>query len=200
MNIPKITIKYNRFLDPIFIGWIKSQEIYKDWKVPEKSIVLENIKNYNVLWDKYGVKILEAITTITDLSFSRTLIPVYIVSGNPRGFSDPVILKSGYDDIDFVNYLSHELIHCLFVDNYKIVNDAIPYKAPGLNTTAEDHVYLHAILKFIYLDVLNEPERLTKNISNSSLFKGGYELAWDVVEKNNYRELINEFKRKIKKE
>lgn len=198
--LPKITIKYNRFLDPIFIGWIQSQEKYKDWQVPDKAVVLERVKNYNLLWERYGERILTAITDVTGLSFKRNLIPIYIVSGNPRGFSDPVVLKSGYSDMEFINCLAHELIHCLFTDNYSRVNDAIPYAAPGFNSTAEDHVFLQAILKYLYVDVLGEPERLVNEMKRSNKYRNGYELAWQVVESRGYRLLIEEFKTKIKKE
>lgn len=197
--LPKITIKYNRFLDPIFIGWIQSQEKYKDWIPPDKEEVLKNIQNYNALWNKYSEQVLLAMTEITGLHFKRNLIPVYIVSGNPRGFSDPIVLKSRYTDIEFINYLTHELIHCLYVDNCARVNDAIPYDAPNLNDTAKDHVYLHAILKYIFLDILKEPGRLVVAIDNCNKSKGGYELAWQIVENGNYLELINGFKSKIKR-
>lgn len=197
---PKISIKYNRFLDPIFIGWIQSQEKYKEWKVPEKEVVLQRVKNYNALWDRYGGRILKAITEITGLSFKRVLIPVYIVSGNPRGFSDPIVLKSGYSDADFIIYLTHELIHCLFVDNYARVNNAIPYEAQGFNGTARDHVYLDAILKYVVIDILGEPEWLDAAIANSNEYKNGYELAWQIVENGSHLNLIAEFKAKIKKE
>lgn len=45
-KLPEIIIKYNRFLDPIFIAYIKSQEQWKDWVIPKKEDVLEQVKKY----------------------------------------------------------------------------------------------------------------------------------------------------------
>lgn len=52
MNLPKIRIKYNRFLDPIFTFYCKNNPELKergwnDWIPPEKEKVLERAKNYN---------------------------------------------------------------------------------------------------------------------------------------------------------
>ena len=61
-------------------------------------------------------------------------------------------------------------------------------------------LYLQAILKHLYLDILKEPERMASEIETTNKNKNGYELAWQIVETGNYLNLIAEFKTKIKKE
>ncbi len=115
--MPKILIEYNRFLDPIFIAFIQSQPQWKDWKPAPLEEVLEKVEEYKNEWEKYGPKILNALCEVTSLSFNREVIDVYIVSGNPRQFSNPVVIKSGFSPSEFVDVLTHELIHRLFVLN-----------------------------------------------------------------------------------
>ena len=190
--IPKIIIKFNKFLDPIFTEWIQSKSEYKDWTPPTKIELDDQILMYKREWDIYGEKILKAVCNITGLDFKRNQIDVHIVSGNPRPFSNPIVMKSRYDAMDFINTLTHELIHCLFQDNKETIGDKPRY--PHENEIVKSHVIVHAILKYIYLDILNEPERLEKNIDNCSGSKHGYDIAWDIVEKGDYKELISRLK------
>lgn len=198
--IPKIIIRYNRFLDPIFIEWVKGQEKLKNTTIPSQGDVFRRIKNYCKLWDKQGSLILRGITKVTGLTFKRNQIDIHVVSVNPRSFSSPIIIKSRYNDIDFINTITHELIHCLFSDNSSKVNKHISWdKTITGKDICNDHVILHAILKYIYLDVLKSPKNLKENILLSR-FPGneGYAAAWKIVEKISYEEIIREFKRRLK--
>jgi len=198
--IPRIIIKYNRFLDPIFADWVKNQPKFKGVNIPTHGQVLKRVKKYNKLWSKNGDMILKALTKSTGLSFKRNQIEVHVVSVNSRSFSSPIVLKSGCSSIDFINILTHELIHCLFVDNCDRVNRHIPWnqKVEGYNV-GNDHIFLHAFLKYIYLDVLKSPRHLKQNLIVSR--KSGneeYSRAWDVVEEFSYKELIREFGSRVK--
>lgn len=194
--IPKINIEYNKFLDPIFTAWIRSHDEWKDWIPPTKEIVDNRVDVLTNAWIKYEKKVLNAISDVTGLQYKRNEIDVYIVSGNLRTFSRPIVMKSGYSPDFFVNVLIHELIHCIYSDNKKLIGKALHY--PHENHNVSVHVYLNAILKYIFIDVLNEPERLHLDISKVSKSKLGYDIAWDIVEKSNYKALIEEFKSKIK--
>ncbi|MBU6431328.1 hypothetical protein KGQ29_03050, partial [Patescibacteria group bacterium] len=64
------------------------------------------------------------------------------------------------------------------------------------NELTQSHILTHAILKFVYLDILENKEMLEKNIgrsSESSFLE--YKRAWDIVEERGYKELITEFKK-----
>lgn len=192
----KINIQYNRFLDPIFVAYIRSREGYKRWKQPTIVEVKRNIRMYKKEWDKYGDKILTGIQKVTGLKFKRHEIDVYVVSGNPRSFSRPIVMKSTYTKVDFLNVLTHELIHCLYSDNCKTLGDAASINHD--NPVVKNHVILHSILKHVYLNVLKEPRRLKADIKFCSGSKYGYDIAWDLVQKGDYREIIKEFKKKVR--
>ncbi|MEK7662470.1 MAG: hypothetical protein AAB355_03200 [Patescibacteria group bacterium] len=202
-DTPKIIIKYNRFLDPIFIFFCKNNPELKkrgwnDWVPPEKEKILERIKNYKTEWVKYESEILRGMCSVLDINFKRNIIDVHIVSGNPRDFSDPLIIKSGYPPQEFVDILSHELIHILFQDNIeKIPVRILSEMFPQESILVRNHVITHAVLKYIYLEILKDESRLNKNIKRSSdANMQDYTRAWEIVEKRGYRELIDEFKNK----
>lgn len=193
---PKIVITYNEFLDPIFKGWILSQKKFKDWVAPSLDDVKKNVKEYEKEWEKYGDRILDGLTTITNLSFKRNQIDIHVVSGNPRPFSRPIVLKSRYSPIDFINIVTHELIHCLFVDNEKKLDGKEFYKIE--NKIVSSHVLIYAILKSVYFDILNEPERFERNMQSLSEYdsdsNAAYKEAWNIVNKIGYKEIIKGFR------
>ena len=197
---PKINIRYNRFLDPVFLAYVRSFPKWENWVPPSKEEVLKRVENYKKEWSLYEKDILEGMSGILELEFKQNIIDVHIVSGNPRQFSRPIIIKSGFQASDFVDVLTHELIHALFSQN----SDSVPLKIlsemfPGENNLTRNHIITHAVLKYIYLDVLKDESRLNKNIKRSlESSKKDYTKAWQIVEKIEYKELINGFKEKIK--
>jgi hypothetical protein len=59
------------------------------------------------------------------------------------------------------------------------------------------HIPLHAIHKYIYLDVLKAPERLKREISflKNSPTAGPYMQAWEYVNERDYREIVDEIRK-----
>ena len=200
--MPIIRIKYNRFLDPIFKAYIKSNPKWKDWVEPTETEAKERVKKYKEEWAKYENKILDGICKSLGLNFSQNIIDVRIVSGNDRQFSNPVVIKSGFEPDEFIESLSHELIHRLFSDNVQnvVAGKIFLEMFPDKNELARNHIITHATLKFIYLDILKEKERLAKNIERSSKSSfPKYSRAWKIVEEKGYGELINDFKERCNK-
>jgi hypothetical protein len=198
VKIPKIIIEYNRFLDPIFIHYVQSNPEWKDCIIPEKEDVLERVENYKNEWIKYEQEILYGLSNITGLKFNRDVIDIYIVSVNPRQFSNPIIIKSGFSPDEFVDTLTHELIHRLLVLN-KIKKDIIiDDKYFTESEIVKNHIIVHALLKYIYLDILKDDSRLKKNILRSKNHgTNEYTHAWEIVEQEGYKNLIEEFKNKL---
>lgn len=199
-KIPEINIIYGKFLDPIFIEYLKSVPGWKDWTPPETKFVKEKIEIYKKEWSEYGYKNLEEICNLLNLNFRRDVIDVYIVSGNNRQFSDPIVIRCEFKPKYFVDFLTHELIHRLF----QINSDKFPYSTlkemfPNESKTTRNHIFVHAILKYIYLDVLNDKSRLERNIERSKEHNTDeYTKAWEIVDKEGYKNLINKLKEKIK--
>jgi len=201
MQFPEIKIFYSRLLDPFFIGHNKtySRGGWDKWEAPSKEEVLAKTKELRNEWQKYEEKILSALYEITELEFKRNLIEVNIVSGSPRDMSRPLIISAHNPTKDFINTLTHELIHELFTDNIseKIYPSIFKNLFPNEKKSTQNHVIVHALLKYIYLDVLKEPERFKRNTAKSQNNPAsGYSRAWEIVEEIGYLELIEKFKKK----
>ncbi len=194
LKIPKINIIYGKLLDPIFLNYCKNHPKWKNWTSPSKNEVLGKIKKYQKEWLKYEKKILLALIKVSGLSFNRDILDVYIVSGSPRQLSNPIIIKSGLLPSEFVDVLTHELIHRLLVLNNIKKKFIIDKKYASEEETAKNHIVVHALLKYIYLDILKDKNRLKKNILRSKHHNTNeYIRAWEIVEKEGYKKLIYEF-------
>jgi hypothetical protein len=200
---PKIVIKYGKLLDPIFIFYCRNNPDLKvrgwnDWIPPTQEEVFKRIENYKKEWSKYEEKIVKEMCDVLNLKFKRNII-VYIVSGNSRQLSSPIVIKSGFNPDEFVDSLTHELIHTLFEDNgTKIPISILEEMFPGETSTIRNHVVVHSVLKYIYLDILKDEKKLEMNIENSRKHStNDYFHAWEIVEKEGYMEIIKRFKKKI---
>ncbi len=205
-KLPKIIIKYGKVLDPIFIFYCQNNPDLKargwnDWIPPTQEEVFKRIEDYRKEWLKYETKILKGICSVLEIEFKRNAIDVYIVSGNPRQLSSPIVIKSGFSPGEFVDSLTHELIHTLFQDNGMRIPISIWNEMfPGETDSVKSHVVLHAILKYIYLDILKDEKRLERNIRGSEKHSTeDYLRAWEIAEKEGYLEIIKKFKNKIKR-
>lgn len=205
-KVPRIIIKYGKVLDPIFIFYCQNSPDLKargwnDWTPPTQEEVFKRIEDYKKEWSKYEAKILKGICDVLNLEFKRNVIDVYIVSGNPRQLSAPIVIKSSFSPDEFVNSLAHELIHALFQDNgSRIPISIFDEMFPEETNSVKSHVVLHSILKYIYLDILKDAKRLDRNIESSRKHNtNDYSRAWEIVEKERYLEVIKKFKGKIKR-
>lgn len=202
-KLPKIHIRYNHLIDPIFIEYCKHYPKggWDSWVPPTKEEVLIRVKAYKTKWNEYEEKILNGLCDLLDLNFGECPIDVHIVSGNPRQISFPLIIKSGFTPDEFVDVLTHELIHRLFGLNK--LGEVVVFDGSGYEKeteTTKKHVIIYAILKYIYLDILNEPKRLETDLQEVKKHSPNeYERSWDIVDKEGYKKIISDFKVKIKR-
>lgn len=204
MKIPKVVISYSRFLDPIFTFYCKNNPDLKklgwnDWIPPSAKEVKERVSMYQEEWQKSGNKILKAICDITGLYFKRDVIDVHIVSGNPRQFSHPIIIKIGFTPMEFIATLTHELLHRLFAINEieKIVPAKLLKKYAGETKPTQNHILVFAVMKEILSKILPDKEILgwLKELGNKHSTID-YQRAWEIVESTGHRELISQFRLK----
>lgn len=188
MTYPKISIKYNKFLDPIFQGWITAQPQWADWKCPPIKEVQDRIKAYNDEWAKVGPKVMKGLYLATGLKFKRNTIDIHIVSGNPRPFSSPIVIKSRYTPQEFVNVLTHELIHVLCSDNDDVIPSAnYRHMFNEGNDTIDEHIAIFAIMNFIFEDMVCDTSYITEE-------SGDYKKAFDIAKERGWKEILENIK------
>lgn len=158
------------------------------------------VAGYKDAWQPLEQKILGGMCEILGLTFRQNIIDVYIA---PRfhAFSDPMVIGVTYESDKFVDTLTHELLHRLLTDNTKVPSDTrflaewkkLFGKSHTFNTLV--HIPVHAIHKAIYLDVLNEPRRLKRDVKFVKDYNDtDYIKAWEYVESNDYKEIIKKLK------
>jgi hypothetical protein len=197
MNLPQIKISHSKLLDPYFLFYYQNHPEWKDkWAQPSEQALLTRVDTYKEIWKNYGSQILCGICEFFEKEFIETVIEIYVVGGNHRAFSNPLVLSSRYNENEFLILIAHELIHRL-LEGHKITFTKKLY--PDLPDLTANHIIVHAALKHVYLDVLDRKDLLDLNLKksehSSTLGFPEYEQAWKIVEERGYKNLIEEYKK-----
>ncbi|PIQ07481.1 MAG: hypothetical protein COW72_00100 [Candidatus Nealsonbacteria bacterium CG18_big_fil_WC_8_21_14_2_50_37_10] len=198
MNYPKIVFKYSWIYDQT---WKEGLIGKKSKKYPSSKHVLNYIKKIEKLWQKEERRILLELSKISHLKWESKFIYCYVV-GRCRPFSDPLTISvyEKYPDY-FIDVLTHELIHNLFIQpgNYQKSKKAWGYfhqKYKKFSRNTRIHIPLQAIHSYIYYKFFNE-KRLKRDIKLIS-FLPDYKKSWQIVQKEGYKNIINEFVKRVK--
>lgn len=191
MATPKIIFRYSWIYDQIWKEAL-SEKKRKKYLSPRK--VLNYIKKVEKLWRKEEKKVLQELTRITRLKWGVKSITCYVV-GKCKPFSDPLtmLVYEKYPDY-FIDVLTHELIHQLFIQNEKKLEKSWYYiwrKYKEETDNTKIHIPLHAIHSHIYYKFFNE-KRLKRDIKFIS-FLPDYKKSWQIVQKEGYKNIITEF-------
>ncbi|MEI8188081.1 MAG: hypothetical protein WCG30_04025 [Candidatus Saccharibacteria bacterium] len=163
-------------------------------------------EDYRKEWEKYQSKILSALHDILGLKFYRDVIDVSLAQYFiPQ--SEPLIIHFRNEPDLFVDVLSHELIHILLTDNdvFQLNNhdrrvDLIKIWKEMFGNNFDFgtlvHIPVHAVLKSLYIDYLHDESRYLRDIEKAKELKNtkNYADAWEYVEKNDYKQIIEELK------
>ncbi len=164
----------------------------------------KRVADYKKAWNPLEHKILTAMTELLDLSFRQNIVDVYVAPWF-NAFSDPMVIGVMKEPDEFIDILTHELIHRLLTDN-----TAVPHETMLLNEWQKlfgkkhsfgtvVHIPVHAVHKAIYLDTLKQPERLKRDIDNNKIYDAtDYINAWDYVDKHDYTEIIEQLRESYK--
>lgn len=190
-------------------GWLlranASVHLHELWGAGEPLVgdewMEKRVKEYQTAWSPFERKILTAMCDITGLHFRQNIIDVYIAPWF-NAFSDPMVIGVMQKPDEFVDTLTHELIHRLLTDN-----TSIPYQTGILlprwqklfgkdhDFTSLVHIPVHAVHKAIYVDILKEPKRLQRDIDfYKKTDDKAYLEAWDYVNKHEYKDIIKQLK------
>ena len=198
-DYPEIIFKYSSVYDRRNKeAWLKQKKKLKDY--PSSRKILNYIKKAEKLWNKEEKRILREISKVTHLKWKEEFIYCYVV-GRCRPFSFPLTLPIYENNLnDFVDVLTHELIHRLFTQkrNREKTKKAWNYfnrKYKSESRVTKIHIQVQAIHSHIYLKFFGK-RRLKRNIKRIS-FRSDYKKAWDIVQKEGYQKILKEFSKRI---
>ena len=142
MNIPNITVKYGKLIDPYLKDWVKDR--YPDYKFPTQEEVNDKIKLFKkVVEENRGM--LEKACEFTGMEFKRNQIDVFVVSAVNRDMSAPLIIRSRWNEEEFLEKFIHEILHVLFGDN--------KFSPEGENRTVANHLHVYAVMRHLGFEV-----------------------------------------------
>jgi hypothetical protein len=161
----------------------------------------EIVKKYAEWWKDDGDKIIRELCRITELEFYQNTIDVYVAPWF-YAFSSPMVLGVTFSSKNqFINTLTHEIIHRLLTDNttYSREYDFLQLWRSLFGDHHEwntlVHIPVHAIMQKLYIDVLNRPDLL--ELDKKDLNEHGdkeYLAAWGYVEQQGYEDIIRKLK------
>jgi len=197
MNLPEVRIRASFLLNgaviPLLLPGLKETG---NEKAATDEYINETVDLYRSSWAPYEEKILNGMCEVLDLEFKQNTIDAYIAPfGN--SFSDPMVISTKYSGDRFIEVFTHEIAHRLLTDNTKITA-SVDRKI--LKTWKElfgdDHAWntlvhipVHAILEYIFIDILNEPERLERDIQFCEKYPP-YADAWKYVKQEGYKNIL----------
>ena len=99
---------------------------------------------------------------------------------------------------DFIDVLTHEIIHQIQSQNSKIFKKWVKYLEKNYKDEkrrTQSHILLHAVHKKIYLTLFDK-KRFKRNLKRSH--RKSYIRAWEIVNNEGYEEIIKKFRKVMK--
>jgi len=186
-----------------------SENEKKAWTsdISQEVITFPEIEAYTIelqeAWEKHGREILEAMVNLYGVEFRKNIIDVYVAPWN-KSISNPLILNPSRLPEIHIETVIHELLHVLFTDNTsfsmhdknqetKLIDEWRSMFGSDLEWKTLVHIPVHGGLKAIFLDTLNAPERLERDILRHQN-NPDYKKAWEYVEENDYNVINKQLK------
>lgn len=156
-------------------------------------------REYQDSWKVYEERILSAMCEVLDMEFRQNIIDAYVAPfGN--SFSDPMVISTKYSSDRVVEVLTHEIAHRLLTDNNKLpTKDGRKLIEHWTELFGNYpfvllvHIPVHALMQYIFIDVLNEPERLERDIEICKKHEP-YNQSWNYVKEVGYKNIIDKLR------
>jgi hypothetical protein len=204
MSTPKIRIKKSFLLNDKVIPLLKV-ELKAAGREEEarEEFIDAKVKAYQDAWSKYETKILSALCDALGVEFNQNIIDVYVAPFS-NSFSDPMVISTKYSPDRAVEVLTHEISHRLLTDNIAMpMKDGRKPSEHWRELFGEHdfrvltHIPVHALLQYVFIDILNEPYRLERDVNFCSKHEP-YRLAWEYVQKVGYTVVIEQLRESYK--
>ncbi len=200
-KLPEVRIKY---------GWLLEQATIVMNAKWGDGTPIRSYQEYTNIADKYWKWwepnqefIMNGICGILGLEFHQNTIDVYVAPWfNP--ISDPMVIGPAFKTKDgFINTLTHEMIHRLITDNttysydHDFRSDWKDMFGDKHSANTLIHIPVHAVMKKLYIEVINRPDLLELDIENTKQYKD-YAKAWEYVDEIGYEQIIQKLLNKSK--
>lgn len=166
----------------------------------DSEFINEKVDKYKNAWQPYEARILTAMCEVFGLEFKQNTIDAYVLPFH-NSFSDPMVISTKYTPDRFIEVFTHEITHRLLTDNNILTVgtgnallqswERLFGETHSFNTLV--HILVHAILEYIFKDILNEPARFDRDIELCAKYQD-YALAWDYVQEHGYKEIIKQLR------
>ncbi len=167
-------------------------------KPPSGKLFRNRMLRYRKLWEKDKDGILKELPRVTKIKWSEPYITVYVTWG-VYPYSNPLTVNITTPPSQIVHFLTHELIHRILSlqkeSPKKEKNwERLMRKYKQYPQITRTHIVVHAIhehilRKFFGVRQLESEKKIIKNKA--------YILAWHIVERDGYKNIINEFTRGV---
>lgn len=200
-NYPEIRFKHPwlllQTLDPILrpaYSETGDEDLLSD------EFILERLERHETAWRPLEKQILTGMCDIFNLEFRQNVIDIYVAPFR-SSFSDPMVISTKCPADVVANVIAHELLHRLLSDNTSHEYEWADEAQKRLATLFGDdhdrvtlfHIGVHAGLKALYLDVLNDPAQLTWDVEKCQQYPS-YKKAWEYVDEYGYKEIISKLR------
>lgn len=189
---PHIEIRYARFLDPVYRLAFEARTRNQKGKYPTPLKIAQQAERYRRAWKQKERPLLRGMQKVLNVSFAHNRINVYIV-GRGQSISTPVVISSRREPDEFVDVLTHELIHRLLAKNKEDSNflQIVNRNFKGESPSTKIHIAVHAVHSFLYLDVLNSSDRLHRDVEQCTALPPAYSRSWQIVQEVGYKRIID---------
>jgi len=187
----KLRIKYNEYLSEVFSFYAfnhpKTKDKIGDFKPATPEEMTKKAAEFQNAWEAIAESVINAIEKCTGRKNTYSKLDISVVPILHRSYSTPVIIPAYFSIDQFLKTIIHEIIHKI---GYTL-SDTFLEKYKNETKTVRDHIGVHAILTYIYIDVLNRPDLLELNKESSKKHSTNeYLRAWEIVETENYERIL----------
>lgn len=193
--IPKVTFHYSSVYDRTWQGWLQRELKDKGLTFPSKEEIEHYIEKIEPVWRSVEQEVLSEMSSVTGLSWRDAEIRCYMV-GRCRPISDPLTMRVVDSEEVFVRFLIHELIHQNLTQGdphrkSRLYWGEINKKYGSESLVTKIHIPVHAFLKHLLLKFYNQAW-VDADIKFCDKYPE-YKRAWEIVEAEGYKEVIENF-------
>jgi hypothetical protein len=196
--IPKIIFRYSWVYDNNYRNSpiIKKRLDGQNKNYPSMNKISNYIAKIEPIWRKKEKTILKTISEISGLKWTEKAVICYVI-GFGRCFSDPLTVRLYENKDDFIDTLTHEMIHQMHIQNIKKSLKWKKYLQGKYNNESiitRNHIFLHSVHYHLYLKLFNK-KRLNRDINFCKKVRvEDYVRSWQIVQKETPEAIIKKFK------